>query len=114
MKQLLTPYQVMQELVKTLNKAYLKKTKKTEGVIQFYLTHKKNKINCYLQVNYQKLVLHEGIYKNPTVTLTSSFYNWLDLASKRLNPVWGVITKKLKFKGNTSLFSKILQMICLM
>ena len=41
--------------------------------------------------------------------LTAEHYDWLDLAAGRLNPVLGVITKKLQFEGDTKVFGKLIK-----
>ncbi len=108
MKEIPTPYQVMEELAGSISKAYSKKSEKTEGAIQFHLTHGDEKIDCYLQADLRDVMLYEGTIANPTVTLKSTLYHWLDLAAKRLNPVVVVMTDRLKFKGDTSFFSKVM------
>ena len=108
MKEILTPYKIMEELAENLCKAYLKKTRKTEGSIQFHLTHEDNKIDCYLKADLNELKLLEGTITHPTVTLNSTLYHWLDLAAKRLHPLFGIMTGKLKFKGDSSFFSKVI------
>lgn len=106
MKKTLTPINTMENLTKYITEAYSASNKKTEGSIQFLLKHEGTEINCFLQVNKEEMTFSEGMIKNPTVTLQSTLYNWLDLAAKRLNPIVGVMTGKLKFKGDISFFSK--------
>ena len=43
------------------------------------------------------------------VKLTAKHYDWLDLAAGKLNPVLGVITKKLQFEGDTKVFGKLIK-----
>ena len=108
MKEIPTPYQVMEELAENISKVYPQKSEKTEGAIQFHLTHGDDKIDCYLKADLHDVMLYEGTIANPTVTLKSTLYHWLDLAAKRLNPAVGVMTGRLKFKGDTSFFSKVM------
>jgi len=108
MKELVTPYQVMETLAERMDQAYSKKSVKTEGIIQFHLLHEGEKIDCFLKADANELKFSPGVTINPTVTLTSTLYHWLDLAAKRLHPVIGVISGKLKFKGDTSFFARIL------
>ncbi|MBN2429546.1 MAG: NAD(P)H-dependent oxidoreductase [Deltaproteobacteria bacterium] len=108
MKELVTPYQVMEALATNLGKAYAKKAVKAEGTIQFHLRHEGEKIDCYVKADENELTISPGVTTNPTVALTSTLYHWLDLAAKRLNPIIGVISGKLKFKGDTSFFARIL------
>jgi len=104
MKELLSPIAIMEKMVEKLNRAYPGHPQKAEGVIQFHLHHEKNKIDCYITSDNHDLSLVEGVAKKPTVTVKSSFYNWLNLAGGRLNPIIGVVTGKLRFKGDTSFF----------
>jgi len=104
MKELLSPIAIMEKMVEKLNGAYPGHPQKAEGIIQFHLNHENEEIDCYITSDYHSLSLVKGIAEKPTVTVKSSFYNWLDLAGGRLNPVIGVISRKLKFKGDTSFF----------
>ncbi|MBU8892307.1 MAG: NAD(P)H-dependent oxidoreductase [Bacteroidales bacterium] len=104
MKEFLAPIPVMEKMVEKLQQLYSDHDKKAEGIIQFHLKHNKENIDCFIQADYENLKLNEGIAKSPTVTIKSTFYNWLDLAGGKLNPVFGVMSGKLKFKGDTSFF----------
>lgn len=104
MKEALSPLPIMEKMVEKLQQSYPTHEKKANGIIQFHLTHNNEKVDCYIQSDHKELTLYKGIALNPTVTVKSTFYNWLDLAGGKLNPVLGVITGKLKFKGDTSFF----------
>jgi len=108
MKDLPTPLEVLENMFSYTIENYSAKEEKEEGAIQFFLTHKGEEVECYLEVNLEKMTFSKGRIDNPDVTLSSTLYNWLDLAANRLNPVKGVITKKLNFKGDTSFFSSAL------
>jgi len=108
MKRSPTPSKILRDLFNTVIAIYSDLEEKKEGSVQFFLTHEGEMINCYIKTDLNEMIYSEGIIKNPTVTLHSTLYNWLDLAASRLNPVVGVITRKLKFKGDTSFFSKIM------
>jgi len=104
MKAVLSPLLVMEKMVEKLQQKYPLHEKKAEGIIQFHLKHQNENIDCYIKSDLDTLSFHEGIDSNPTVSVKSTFYNWLDLAGGKLNPVLGVLTGKLKFKGDTSFF----------
>ena len=104
MKELLSPILIMEKMVEKLNQAYPNHKGKAEGIIQFHLTHDNDNIDCYIKSDHESLTLFEGVSNKPTVTVKSSFYDWLDLAGGKLNPVIGMMTGKLKFKGDTSFF----------
>jgi multimeric flavodoxin WrbA/putative sterol carrier protein len=108
MKAVPTPWEVMKELAKNITKAYEQKSEKGIGSIQFYFTHKDEKFSWYLTANGTDLQLFEGEADQTVVTLRSSFYDWLDLAGKKLHPIVGVIRGKLKFSGDKSFFSKVM------
>jgi len=105
MKEALTPFPVMEKMVEKLQKYYPSHDKKNEGIIQFNLTHKDEVFDCFIKADYKELRFFQGIGDNPTVTVKATFYNWLDLAGGKLNPVIGVLTRKLRFKGDTSFFN---------
>ncbi len=102
MKEYPKPYEIMELLSENLNKAYLNQTKRFEGIIQFYLTHNDNNIVCHFKITQNGVFFIKGISDSADVTVKASLYNWLDLAAGRLNPVLGVLTRKLKFSGNIS------------
>jgi putative sterol carrier protein/FMN-dependent NADH-azoreductase len=109
MKEVLSPLDVMEKMVEKLQKLYVNHNHKAEGIIQFHLKHFKENIDCYIISDFESLLFRVGVSQNPTVTVKSTFYNWLDLAGGKLNPILGVITGKLKFKGDTSFFKVLPQ-----
>jgi len=92
----------MELLSQNLNKAYLNQKKRFHGIIQFHLTHNDDYIDCYFNISEYGVDCIKGVSDNANVTVKASLYDWLDLAAGRLNPVFGVLTRKLKFAGNTS------------
>ncbi|HAF30121.1 MAG TPA: hypothetical protein DCG75_13855 [Bacteroidales bacterium] len=104
MKEVLSPLDIMRNMVEKLQTFYPTHDKKAGGIIQFHLRHLNENIDCYIKSDEKELRFFEGTAINPTVTVKSTFYNWLDLAGGKLNPVLGVMTGKLKFKGDTSFF----------
>lgn len=104
MKEIPTPIKIMETMVAKLQLAYPMHEKRADGIIQFHFTHKDQKIDCYMQSTDNQLELIEGVARNPTVSIQCSFYDWFKLAEGKLNPVWGMITGRLKFRGQTSFF----------
>ena len=94
----------METMVAKLQQAYPEHDKRADGIIQFHFNHNSHKIDCYMQSVNNNLKFYEGVADDPTVSIKSSFYDWLKLAGGKLNPVWGVMTGRLKFKGKTSFF----------
>lgn len=105
MKEILSPISIMENMVEKLQKLYINHDQKAEGIIQFHLKHNSEIIDCFIKADLEKLELNQGVAEDSTVTVKSTFYNWLDLAGGKLNPVLGVMTGKLKFKGDTSFFN---------
>ncbi|MGE0090176.1 MAG: NAD(P)H-dependent oxidoreductase [Bacteroidales bacterium] len=104
MKEIPTPLKIMENMVAKLQLAYPMHEKRADGIIQFYFTHKGQNIDCYMQSLNNELRLINGVATKPTVSIQCSFYDWFKLAEGRLNPVWGMVTGRLKFKGKTSFF----------
>lgn len=100
----MSPYSVMEKMVEKLQSYYPNHDKKKEGTIQFNLIHENECIDCYIKSDDKELKYFKGINDNPTVAVKASFYNWLGLAGGKLNPVLGVMTRKLRFKGDVSFF----------
>ncbi len=109
MKKLPSGYKIMEMIIEILNEAYQKNDMTANGHIQFNLTYENLKIECYLEVTPESIILKEGTIENPTVILSSTLYDFLDMASEKLNPIIGVMLRKLKFKGNIFFFKKVLQ-----
>lgn len=107
MKELQSPYEIMEKMVEKLQENYPSHKKRLNGTIQFYFTHNGSVVNCYIESNKEQLKLFSGLVEKPTVSVKSTFYNWLKLASGKLNPIIGVITGKMKFKGDISFFKII-------
>ncbi|MDR0606276.1 MAG: NAD(P)H-dependent oxidoreductase [Bacteroidales bacterium] len=106
-KELKSPYEIMQSMVEILNAQYSTHKEKKAGIIQFYFSHKNQEWICYVKADENHLELCVGTADSPTVTLRCDFYHWLDLSSGKLNPVWGMITRKLKFEGQISFFKTL-------
>ncbi len=104
MKEILPPLLIMEKMVEKLQSYYPSHEHKKEGTIQFNLKHLEKSIDCYIKSDKESLNFFEGIVENPTVTVKSSFYDWLDLAGGKLNPFFGVVSGKLKFSGDTTFF----------
>lgn len=98
MKKVLSPYEAMQAMV---NLVRVDKSV-ASCVLSFDFTD--IGLRCFVQIAAEGCVLSEGVPDRADAYLVCSFTNWLKLSSGRLNPVVGVVTSKLKFKGNAKLF----------
>ncbi|MDR3705405.1 MAG: NAD(P)H-dependent oxidoreductase [Paludibacteraceae bacterium] len=108
MKEVPTPIHVMRMMHRYIADAYRELSLKEKGVLQFCLTEGSEKINCYFTANGDELTFTEGISDTYNVRLDCSLANWLALADNRLNPVIGVLFRRLKFTGDVSYFKKII------
>ncbi len=89
--------------------AFNSSSKKEKGSIRLDLEFRDEKILCYFVSDGDKLVFDFGCIKTYDVKLTASLYDWLELARGKLNPVWGAVTGKLKFEGDTKVFDRIIR-----
>ncbi len=108
MKELPKPMDVMKKMHQYISDAYYELAVKEKGILQFCLHEDNESINCYFIADGVELKFHEGISETYNVKLEASLSNWLALAEKRLNPIIGVMTGRLKFKGDVSYFKKII------
>jgi multimeric flavodoxin WrbA/putative sterol carrier protein len=106
-KELKSPYEIMQSMVEILDAQYPAHKEKGTGNIQFYFSCKNREWICYIKADENHLEFCAGTAARPTVTLRCDFFHWLDLASGKLNPIWGAVTRKLKFEGRTSFFKTL-------
>lgn len=97
----------MQSMVEILDAHYPAHRGKGNGMIQFYFSYKDQEWPCYLKVDENHLEFYVGEADHPTVTLQCHFFHWLDLSSGKLNPVWGMITRKIKFRGKVLFFKTL-------
>ena len=109
MKQEITAQNSLEILSHYIIDAYNSSDIKEKGKIQFCLKHQEKNISCYLTADGQKMIFEFGEIKDYDVKLTSTLYDWLDLANNKLNPILGVISKKLKFDGNTKVFDILIK-----
>ncbi len=109
MKQEITPKINLEILSQYIIRAYDSALIKEKGSIQFKLKHLDEDIFCYYLADGEKMVFNFGELEYFDAKLTTSLYNWLDLANSKLNPVWGIITKKIKFEGDTKVFDKLIK-----
>jgi hypothetical protein len=91
MKTMPTAWSVMELLTADIAKSYARKSEQVVGSIQFLFTHGNEIIECALVADGSVIMLVEGKVESPTVSLRSSFYDWLDLAGNKLRPAIGVM-----------------------
>jgi putative sterol carrier protein len=94
-------------MVEILDAQHTTHKKKKGGAIQFFFFHKNQEWICYIKADKNHLEFHVGKADNQKVTLRCDFFHWLDLSSGKLNPVWGMITQRLKFEGKISFFKML-------
>ena len=88
----------MQDIVSYLNKNY------TPQNITLSFTFKDIDLDCHIIFTDQEAILKHGVANKYDAKLVCKFSDWLKLASDRLNPIWGIISGRLKFYGDAKLF----------
>jgi len=99
----------MELIVKHVDKAYRMNKIHLKGVIQFVLKEEGEIYRYVLDVGVDSVSIKEGFTMDSTVSLTCKLSDFLDLASGKLNPVLGVMTRKLKFTGDKVFFKKVMK-----
>jgi multimeric flavodoxin WrbA/putative sterol carrier protein len=108
MKELPRPMDVMKIMHQYIADAYRELPTREKGIIQFCLSEGGERINCYFTADGKELNLFEGSSEVYNVKIEAKLADWLALAEKRLNPLLGIILRKLKFTGDVSYFKKII------
>jgi multimeric flavodoxin WrbA/putative sterol carrier protein len=109
MQQEITPKKNLETLSRYIINAYSSAPIKEKGIIQLRLQHQGEHIPCYFLSNGKEMTFNFGEVDNYDVKLITDLYDWLDLANDKLNPVWGILTKRLKFEGDTKVFDKLIK-----
>lgn len=100
MKALQTPDQIMRELVGAWNHFYPEKSRKKEGCIGLCLSRKW----YYIEMTREEIELKEQTDLEVKTTLSCTFEDWMLLLSKPSFLWWGMMRRRLIFKGNISFF----------
>ncbi len=103
-----TPQDILTTQFTYISDAYAKSPVKKSGSIQLSLRHSDTIIDCFFFAGGGKIAMEFGKHPNPTCALSASLYDWLDMSANRLNPIWGAVTGRLKFKGKTSIFGDLM------
>lgn len=103
MKSLWTPGQVLDEYVKVWNDFYTHHELPRCGGIELCL----DGTSYFIYLYPDRIVRKETTDLPVRVSLTCSVSDWVRLASGRLNPLWGIISGRLKFRGKLSFFSAL-------
>jgi len=109
MKILPTIDETIELLIKHVNHAYKENKIRLIGSIQFYLEEDKKIYRYLLNVDRDCLTLDYGLDENPTVSLKCKLSDFLDLSAGKLNPIIGVLTRRLNFSGDKSFFKKVMK-----
>lgn len=97
-KRLLEPYEAMQSMVDLVGVDTIEEKR----ILQFHF--KDIDLCCYVSIATNGVALSDGTSGIYHASLTCDFNDWLKLASGRLNPTWGIVSRRLKFQGDSSLF----------
>ncbi len=101
MKKIKEPIEVMNGLIFLLNKNHQPKAL----TLGFDFTD--INLKCWVDFNNESICLTEGLNSEVDAFLQCRFPDWLKLASGRMKPVWGILTRKLRFKGKATLFRQM-------
>ncbi len=108
MKKDLTPVELLQSQFTYISAAYRRSPERRNGVLQLSLRHAGESVSCCFVADGSEIRLEFGEHAEPDCTLWASLYDWFALSADKLHPVWGVISGRLKFRGNTRLFGEII------
>lgn len=104
MKRIIKREDAMELLVRNLSVLYPGYSNKRDGVMQFRFMDKFSELDCYIVFSGDSLTLEYGIGTSIDLELRCLFKDWIHLAGGQLSLTWGVITGKLKFKGDMTFF----------
>jgi multimeric flavodoxin WrbA/putative sterol carrier protein len=102
MKQEITALKCLETYSRYIIGAYNNAENKEKGTIQFFFHHNEDSINCYFTADGQKMEFYFGETGMYDVQVKTTLYDWLDLGNGKLNPFFGVLTKKIRFNGNVN------------
>jgi multimeric flavodoxin WrbA/putative sterol carrier protein len=108
MKQIPHPLDVMKIMHQYIAGAYKDLDIKEKGIIQFCLKEKTGDLDFFLDADGNEMYFHDGISSKFNVKIECTLSDWLALAGKKLNPVIGVIFRRLKFTGETTYFKRLI------
>lgn len=103
MRFLCYPDQVLSEYVKVWNDFYKCPEYQRFGCIELCL----DGISYFIRIDPTGIRLIRTPDLPVRVTLSCSLNDWVRLASRRLKPLWGILSGRLKFHGDTSFFSAL-------
>lgn len=103
MKELWSSDQLMQEYIKVWNDFYIHRNFRKEGCIGLCL----DGISYFIRIDALEIRLVQFPDLPLRVTLSCTLEDWGRLASRRLKPFWGIVSGRLKFKGDISFFSAL-------
>jgi putative NADPH-quinone reductase/putative sterol carrier protein len=107
MKQLRTPEENIVLLFSYIVDEYNASDSKVKGSVQFHLTHGEESFDYTIRTA-EEMTFAPGTVDDPTASLKSTLFDWLDLSAGRLHPIFGAVTQKLEFSGDTSYFSQVM------
>ncbi|MGL4993964.1 MAG: NAD(P)H-dependent oxidoreductase [Bacteroidales bacterium] len=97
-KRILNPYEAMSAMVELV----MVDSHQEDRILQFYFQD--IDLECFVMIGSKGVELHRSHSPEFDASLRCDFNDWLKLSSGRLNPLWGIITRRLKFQGDSSLF----------
>ena len=98
----------VKDLMDRMPGAFLpEKAEGVDAVIQFELGEGGNWV-CTIRE--QTCTVEEGTTEDPSLTLIAEESDYIDLITGKLNPMTGIMTKKLVLKGDLNLATKYMEL----
>lgn len=101
-----TTEETLDSLFGYLSKGYNENPKNINGDILFKLSHNKEIFTYTLSIKNNVMTISKRQIEEPKVSVESSVFDWLNVAAKRLNTFFALVTRRLKVKGDIFFFRK--------
>lgn len=76
-----------------------------DAIVQFDITGEGGGQH-YMTIRNKELAIAEGRHDDPSMTVTASFQNWLDMNLGKINPMVSIMSGKIKISGSLPLAMK--------
>lgn len=76
-------------------------------VYQFFFSDIDGGFPIYLRFSKGRAEFREGRHEHPSIVINTPSDVWLDIAGGVRNPIWAIITKKMKVEGDTGALRKL-------
>ena len=77
-----------------------------DAIVQFNITGEGGGQH-YMTIQNQELTIVEGEHADPSITVTATFQDWLDMNLGKINPVVAMMSRKIRISGSLQLAMKL-------